>query len=205
MLVAGGDRVTVASRNRCHEEEMGRDWFYFDLTHLDTAADRLRSQCSELSDPIDLLVYAAGSRQEETFTAMLRQKIEALIAVNFTAPMLILKHILNAQRKLPGVIIVTSTSQATARQGEEIYCATKAGLRMFAESASLSGNVQKMLVAAPGGMNTPFWAGSGKDTSDFLNPKNVAASILDHYDNEAFTYCELEIPRNGPLLIRKER
>lgn len=79
------------------------------------------------------------------------------------------------------IINVTSTSGTKARPDETVYCASKAGLRLFTESLRIAAAKHKIRVTAvaPGGMNTPFWKGSEpRNLETFMDPSDIADQII---------------------------
>lgn len=155
--------------------------------------------------PVDLLIYAAGFGQEKKLTGISEEEIDAMIKVGLRAPIQLLQMIFLLQGTLPGFIAITSTAQFTPRPLESVYCATKAGLGMFAESIAMDERMRKTLVVAPGGMQTPFRKGTSNDTTGWLDPKWVAEQIIDIW-GAPFSYKMIRILR-GPARVehREER
>lgn len=180
---------------RCEPQNLSEMSFY----HLDLAArddlEHAISECIATLPPIDLLVYAAGYYQEGTLHTLSRVDVANMISVGLTAPTLIVQQLLKKQQQLPGVIFITSTSQLTPRKLEPVYTAVKAGLGMLGNSLSLDDMVGKVFVAAPGGMDTPFWQNHDKDIPDLLDPNWVAENILEQYACP-FVYRHVRMPRS---------
>lgn len=132
----------------------------------------------------DLLVIAAGFFQEGRIDQLTDQSIDAMIAVGLSGPAKLLARVLRKQSHLPGLIVITSTSQWTPRPDESVYTGIKAGIAMMATSVAYSGVVGKTLIASPAGMRTAFWDASPRDPAVFatmLDPEWVAAEILKQY------------------------
>jgi short-subunit dehydrogenase involved in D-alanine esterification of teichoic acids len=142
---------------------------------------------------IDLLIYAAGFYQEGKIEKV-GVDADIMLSVGLYAPIVLLEMLLRKQRKLEGFIAITSTSQWTPRLEEPVYTAVKAGLGMLAHSVSLDERVGKVMVAAPSGMKTKFWAEDGRDTSEMLSPSWVADQILLQYMRD-YEYMFLKILR----------
>lgn len=182
------------------EPESGQLRFvYFDIdSHTDQLPHRIDEITSSLPQQIDLLVYAAGFCQEDTIKQLTDDNIRKMMNVGLVAPTLILNRILNRQKRLPGFIAITSTSQWTPGIYEPVYTAVKAGLGMFANSLSLDPQVGKVLVAGPAGMKTNFWSNTEKDTSTMLEPAWVARQICQLYFEDNFKYKCAKILREPP-------
>ena len=135
---------------------------------------------------VDTVVYAAGFSQIGNLEELARSSIEDMIQVGLSAPTMVLRTVLQFQKKLPTFVAITSTSQWTPRADEPVYCATKAGLAMLAESVSLSGSIQQTLTVGVSGMKTSFWDKVSRDTSTMLDPALVAEKIMDSLKDE---YC----------------
>ncbi len=153
---------------------------------------------------VDLVVYAAGFVQLGTITDLEDGDIGKMACVGLVAPMLLTRELLAKQGKIPQFVAITSTSAWTPRLKEPVYTAVKAGLGMFAQSLSLDERVGKTLVAAPGGMNTPFWDGTGTDSTEFLDTAQVAQAIVEQLDGQ-YRYRLVKIPRDtGRLELVEE-
>jgi NAD(P)-dependent dehydrogenase (short-subunit alcohol dehydrogenase family) len=183
----------VSVTGRKDPEVEGLDFRHIDLNSRDLSKDldfRLPARKT------DLLVYSAGFYQEGLIDELSDEGISEMISVGLTAPALILQRILRRQ-DLPGFIAITSTSQTRPRLKEPIYCAVKAGLGMLAHSLSLDSRIGKVLVAAPAGMNTPFWKGADRGPG-MIDPAWVAEQVMDLYKNKDFSYMHAYILRADP-------
>lgn len=176
--------------------------FNFIYLDIDAQTDQLPQKIDEvlsgLPGQIDLFVCAMGFYQEGSLKQLSDEDIRKMMNVGLTAPTLMLNKILNRQEKLPGFIAITSTSQWTPRTYEPVYTAVKAGLGMLANSLSLDPQVGKVLVAAPAGMKTNFWAGTDKDTRTMMDPKWVAEQVCQLYFSDEFKYKYARILREPP-------
>ncbi len=167
------------------------DFRVLDLNTRDQLAGTLDEFVANLPR-IDLLIYAAGFYQEGTISDVSDDDIAAMTGVGLLAPAMLLQRLLKKQSELPGFIAVTSTSQWTPRLLEPMYTSVKAGLGMLANSVSLDERIDKVLVAAPAGMNTRFWENSPRDASTMLDPKWVAEQILEQYsDNFKYKFTRI--------------
>lgn len=126
---------------------------------------------------IHTVIYSAGYYQEWHIEQHEDWDIIDLVHTVMLAPMLIVKR-LKTQTISLKVIFITSTSQFTPREYEPIYAASKAGLGMLGNSLSLDPEIGKVLVVAPGGMQTPFWKWYQRDISNFLDVNRVWDQII---------------------------
>lgn len=153
------------------------------------------------SEKIDLLVYAAGFGQERLISELTNYDITQMVNVGLVVPTIFARNLLLRSSALKFVLI-GSTSQFTPRVREPLYTAVKAGAAMLAQSLSLDPNMEKVLVAAPAGMNTPFWKSgdrSEKDLTNMLNPNWVAQQIVPQI-SESYRYRFMKILR-GPARV----
>lgn len=144
---------------------------------------------------LDLLVYAAGFYEQGRIDELSDEHIREMLNVGLGIPALLLQRILKKQGDLDGFIAITSTSQWIPREKEPVYAAVKAGLAMFANSVSLDPRVKKTLVVGPTGMQSNFWAGTGKDMIGMLQPSFVAREIMQLWD-DSYAYRLARILRD---------
>lgn len=128
---------------------------------------------------INTLIYAAGFYQDGTIDKISDTQILEMVNIGLTAPALLIQRLKNNPFKPLKIMLITSSSQYTPREKEPLYTMVKAGLGMLGNSLSLDPEIGKVLVAAPSGMQTPFWVGTDKDTSEMLDPKWVAQQIIE--------------------------
>lgn len=143
---------------------------------------------------IDSLIYTAGFYQEGRITDLDDEAIETMMNVGGRALIYFSRELLRKQDELDEVVTMTSTSQFTPRELEPVYNFVKAGVGHFTNALSLDSRVEKARVIAPGGMDTDFWEGSGKNTSDMLDPGWVADQVME-LRREAARYVFAKIPR----------
>lgn len=166
--------------------------------NIGQSADKLSSDLDSLLEGVshvDLLVYSAGYLEKGGIGKLNDVDIEIMVNVGLLAPALILQKILRKQKSLPGLIVITSTSQWIPRREEPVYAAVKAGVAMLAHSVSLDPNIGKTLVVGPAGMRTKMQTGS-KD-GKLLDSGWVAKKIMTLYDRK-FKYKLVRILRDPP-------
>ena len=128
---------------------------------------------------IHTLIYAAGFLQRGHIDQLSDHDLRTMTNVGLLAPMMLIQRLKQSAPTPLKVMLITSSSQYTPREFEPSYCATKSGLGMLGASLAQDPEIGKVLVAAPSGIKTPFWEGTGEDTSTMLNPVWVARQIVE--------------------------
>lgn len=129
--------------------------------------------------PIETLVYAAGFYQDGHITDLRDEQVDEMINVGGRGLIFFVKKILEKQKTLNELVIITSTSQWTPREFEPVYNFVKAGAAHYSHGQSLDPRIGKTLVVGPSGMKTGFWEGTGKDTSHMMPEDWVAKQIME--------------------------
>ena len=98
--------------------------------------DRLRDHCEALNNGVDGVINNAGLSSFTAFEGMDAALIEATIAVNVTAPILLTQALLPLLRQRPQAMVVNtgSTFGSIGYPGFAVYSASKFGLRGFSEA-----------------------------------------------------------------------
>lgn len=147
------------------------------LDSLDEAFAALDAQ----TDHIDILVNCAGIGLVKKLEDTSREEVMDIFGTNLKGSVYTSMEAYKRMipRKSGHIVNVISTSGATARADETLYCASKFGLRGFTESLRLEAAPHHIRVTGilPGGMQTAFWE-EGKDVSKFMKPEDVAAEII---------------------------
>jgi len=106
------------------------------------------------------------------------EAFDDIMNIDVKAPMLLIKEILPFMRKqkLWHIINIISTSGLKGRNNETIHCASKFAIRGLTESIRCEVKNDGIRVASfyPGGMKTNLFDKFGKDTSDYMEPNDVA-------------------------------
>lgn len=144
---------------------------------------------------INTLIYAAGFLQRGHIDQLNDTAIRKMINTGLTAPTLLIQRLKNKLNTPLKIILITSSSQYTARELEPLYCAVKSGLGMLGASLVQDKNIGKVLVAAPSGIDTPFWNGTDADSSTMLDTKWVCDKVVE-LSSGAFKYKFAKILRN---------
>jgi 3-oxoacyl-[acyl-carrier protein] reductase len=141
----------------------------FDLTNLDAIPDLARELKARFG-PIWGLVNNAGLGTDGLLSNMHLSQIEALIALNVTAPIVLTKYIVRGMMTGGGgrIVNMSSVIGSTGYSGLAVYGATKASMIGFTKS--LAREVGRLGVTvnavAPGFVDTEMTAGLGEDGRD---------------------------------------
>lgn len=103
------------------------------------------------------------------------------------------------------IVNIMSSAALRGNKQEAVYCATKWGEKGYTESLKVAykGTSVKVIGVYPGGINTDFYKNSRDYVSEekqnsFMNPRDVAKTILDNVLNETnLTVADIIIERNS--------
>jgi len=161
----------------------------YDLTHSDpTEIDNILASDRE----IDYVFWVAGNPQPHAMIDMDSLGIDNMIDVHLLGPMKLIRHIYEffylRQLRLPQLVVISSTSAYKVRRGEDLYCALQAAKVAFAtnfcQTMRFVDATFSVTLVMPAGMDSPFWQWSQKDTSSFLNTRDVADIIWRQVNGE---------------------
>ncbi|ATF19455.1 SDR family NAD(P)-dependent oxidoreductase [Phaeobacter gallaeciensis] len=150
------------------------------LSITDDVAD-LTAQLDELVmrvGDVQTLVYCAGFLQRGSIATLEDGALSQMVNVGLLAPMMVIQRLVRQVSGPLKLMLVTSSSQYKPQPEMPAYCATKAGLGMLGAALVRGEGIGKVLVVAPSGIQTKFWAGSDTDTSTMLEPGWVAQQIV---------------------------
>jgi len=198
----GGCEVHIVGRE--NPEVAGLNFIEMDLTDPTTLPAKAVELGEVHQEPWDTVVYAAGARLVKKPQDTTPKEITTQAYLSVVAPQLVMSAILRSQPRLNNLVVITSSSQFTARPMEVSYCAGKAALGMFAESMSLTGNISHVLHFAPGGMQTSFWDGSDQDVSTMLDPEWVVDTLFDELGKTGL-YRYTRVNREKVIEVPKSR
>ena len=154
---------------------------------------------SDAAQDVDLLVHSAGLGWAGELGSMPAEDVLELTAVNLTAPMLLTRAALpEMARRRRGHIVFVSSIATVGVRGEEVYAATKAGMRAFAASVRYQAATHEVGVSTvlPGAVRTPFFRHRGRPYDRGLprmvSPEAVAQALLRGVERGAH---EVFVPR----------
>ncbi len=189
--VADGHSVCITGR--CDPQLQGAKFH-----HLDIGAGEMSAQLDELLNgfsDIHTVIYAAGFLQRGRIETLDDGALTSMVNLGLLVPMMLVARLKPIAPTPLKVMLIGSSSGYTPRPNEPAYAAAKAGLSMFGASIARDPEIGKVLVAAPSGINTRFWAGTDEDTSTMLQSRWVAEQIVD-LSSGAFKYKYAKILRD---------
>ncbi|MDI2029578.1 SDR family NAD(P)-dependent oxidoreductase [Saccharopolyspora sp. TS4A08] len=171
-LAADGWNLVLTGRDRPRLDALadraGGSAVAADLTEEDGL-----QQVIEAGRGVDLLVHSAGIGWAGPFAEMEPHRIDRLVELNLAVPMRLTRALLP-----PRVAFVASVAVVGVRD-EDVYAATKAGLRAFAASLRYRGVTTTAVF--PGAVRTPFFHGRAYDRRfpRMVEPDRVADALVD--------------------------
>jgi short-subunit dehydrogenase len=149
---------------------------------------------AERSGPLDLLVNCAGIGIYGPAGSYDDDAIASMIEANLLATIVFCEVVAPRFKADGGTIVnVLSTAALIGKPNETVYCAAKWGARGYSEALrnEAKGTKLRVMTAAPGGMNTPFWPAP---RPEFMDAGDVAAAIVAALDQKVLV-SELVITR----------
>jgi short-subunit dehydrogenase len=149
---------------------------------------------ADKNGPLDLVINCAGVGVFGAAGNFNIRDIENVLRGNLIGTILFSDAAYNRFKVTGGTIVnVMSTASNIGRANETLYCASKWGAKGYTEAlrAEGKGTPVKIISVFPGGMRTDFWAlaqGSKVDPRTFMDPKEVAAIILNAIDPKNGAY-----------------
>ncbi|MCM3877712.1 MAG: SDR family NAD(P)-dependent oxidoreductase [Thermoanaerobaculia bacterium] len=163
---AAGDHLTLVARRSGLLEAVASAFAgrarvaEYDLATSDPAAWLPAAEAA--FGPVDVLVNAAGCQVIAPFADVTPAAADEMTAVNFRAPVRLVRAVLPSMRArgVGAIVNISSIGAAAPPPYMSDYVATKAALAAFSESlgAELRGTGVNVLTVYPGPMNTPMGA-----------------------------------------------
>ncbi|WP_093518949.1 SDR family NAD(P)-dependent oxidoreductase [Pseudovibrio ascidiaceicola] len=144
---------------------------------------------------VHTLIYAAGFLQRGHIDELADAELGTMVNVGLLAPMMLIQRLKRRSDHPLKIMLITSSSQYTPRELEPAYCATKSALGMLGASLVRDKDLGKVLVAAPSGIRTAFWANADEDTDTMLCPSWVSQQIVE-LSSGSFKYKFAKILRD---------
>jgi short-subunit dehydrogenase len=184
-LETGGRAVVGVSRR-------GETTVRGDASKRETAVRALAE--ADARGTVDLLVNCAGVGIYGPAGSYDEPGIASLINGNLVATIVFCEVFAPRFKASGGTIVnVLSTAALVGKANETVYCAAKWGARGYSEAlrAEAKGTKLRVMSAAPGGMDTPFWP---EARPDFMDARDVASTIVDAIARPVFV-SEINIIR----------
>lgn len=185
-LLALGNRVLVCGRDpgkldAAVQAHPGLAVLKCDITE---AADieRLGATLDHRYGGLDLLINNAGVQYNYRFDdgADHGERIDAEVGINFTAQVRLTDAMLPRLFASPdgAIVNVTSALARVPKESAPVYCATKAGLRVFTQALryQLEGGPVRVFEVVPALVDTAMTAGRGRNK---LSPAALAQEVID--------------------------
>ena len=153
-LAEEGARVFTAQRGKDPNEDV--EGIRADLTREDAPADVV-DVIARRAGRLDILVNNAGSMRQAHIGALSLEDWQGELALNLTAPFLLIQSALPLLRRGPGAIVnIGSIEGMGANPGHAAYCASKAGLHGLtcAVAVDLGKDGIRCNTVAPGWIDT---------------------------------------------------
>ncbi|MGH3769089.1 MAG: SDR family NAD(P)-dependent oxidoreductase [Pseudonocardiaceae bacterium] len=197
-LAAAGAQVVVLGRDPDRLDALARRIGARVLVADLSSADGLARAAGTAAEA-DLLVHSAGRGWAGDLATMAGPDIDALVALNLTAPMHLTRAALPGMTaRARGHLVFVSSIAAVGVGGEAVYAATKAGLAAFAASVRLevAGAGIGVTTVLPGAVRTPFFDHRGRPYDRSfprqVDPGEVASALLGAIEHGA---AEIFVPR----------
>jgi short-subunit dehydrogenase len=190
-LCASGARVLAVARHReplvplLELYPRNLCWIGADLTSLADRREVLAE--AESIGGINLLINAAGVNHFAMLEQLDDSEINAMLAVNVSAPICLTKLLLPLLKQADSAMVVNvgSTYGSIGYPGYASYCATKFALRGFSEALrrELADTRVSVLYVAPRATRTSMNSPAAQALNDALkanidDPKTVAAAVI---------------------------
>lgn len=161
---------------------------------------------------LDLLVNNAGAVRAGRLETFPDEDVQALIAVNLTAPILLTREALPELRR-SGDAVIVNVASAIALVGipfYAVYAAVKAGIANFSEALNreLLGEGVRVMTVYPGATDTPMMESSkaGPELGFAAEPASaVAQAIVDGLRTGARTVLRGGEMRQAMIALNRER
>ncbi len=169
-ITKSGRKVVVAQGDASNEKDVART--------VQKAKDAFGK--------IDILVNNVGMGFYKPFVDTSAEEYDAMVGANFRSTFLFTRHVVPVmiERHYGQIITISSGSGKAGYAGEALYCGTK-----FAEMGLMEGLDRELLqhnikvsVVCPGGVDTYFALGAGRNKGDpalaeYLDAEQVAEAI----------------------------
>lgn len=150
---------------------------------------------------IDILINNAGITYIQPFEENTPEQFDKIIAIDLKVPMFLTQKLwpLMVKQKSGHIINIISTAGREGKINHTMYCAAKYGLRGFSDALRVEAKKYSIRVTSvfPGGIKTELYRHlkNPPDTSAFMDPKQVAQSIVQLSESTGVCPDELVLTR----------
>ena len=150
---------------------------------------------------IDILINNAGMLYSQPVEENTPEQWDRIFSVNVKAPMLLAQQAFGLMREQGDghIVNIVSTVGKEGRPNMSLYASTKFALAGFTESLRAEAKPHGVRVTGmfPGGMQTELFdtADAGTDTSEFMDPAEVAQLIYDTTERTTISVDEILLNR----------
>lgn len=208
-LAKAGTRVAVMARTGSQLDalaaETGGIAVQCDLRDPAELQAGVEAVLDRLGAAPDIVVNNAGVFRVAPLDELSNESIEDSIALNLTAPLLIVRAFLPGmrERKRGHIVTIGSIADRKIFEGNSLYSATKFGARAMHEvlRAELKGSGVRATLVSPGSTDTSLWDDAGEGDSPprsaMLPAESVADAVLYAVTRDAETNIdELRLTRS---------
>ncbi|HSP33545.1 MAG TPA: SDR family oxidoreductase [Thermoanaerobaculia bacterium] len=142
-----------------------------DASRRETAIAALRA-----AGDAKLLVNCAGVGIFHPAGAYAPREIDEVLGANLVSMIQFCEVFVG---RVATIVNVRSTAALAGKPGETVYCAAKWGARGYTEALRAERKDTRVIAVYPGGMKTPFWASDPQRAANFMDPKEIAAKIVE--------------------------
>lgn len=146
----------------------------------------------EETEPLDTLVYAAGSAHPELLKLADPAKVRAVWNANYFGVLWTLKYGLKKMAKGGRIYIVGARPELVTYRSFSQYAASKAAMQRAAEIARLEARNLDICVVLPPAVDTGLWEQVGKVPKGAIEPKKVAEAIVQDRGGDAVEELRVE-------------
>ncbi len=151
-----GVRVAIAQRTPV--EIPGAEYFSADVSDPAQCENLVHSVFGHF-ERLDILINNAGTMQESSAETTQLDDWNRTMAVNLTAPFVLIKHAIAYLRQVSGNIVnIGSIEGFSANPGHAAYCASKSGLHGLTRAVAVDHGTEgiRCNAVAPGWIDTDF-------------------------------------------------
>jgi len=190
LLLSKGYFVTILGKDKKKLEAIRQDLKSANLSYIQADLrnyEEIEKSVSQIEE-LDILINCAGIIAYEKLDQHNPKNIKDIVDTNLLGSIYLTKELLRVFKKQNSGIIMNISSTSGLMTGghpeECAYVASKYGVTGFTETLRKEmieeGNKIRVLGFYPGGMNTQLFSKAGlqKDTSKFMDPKEIAEIII---------------------------